>query len=78
VLGWVCLKSLLRTIIELVKVVPRFMTQSEKGRQGWRWFTIKVCFSVWVREFFTMAVSRDLYAGAPLFVVDSIISTLAH
>ena len=69
VLGWVCLKGLLRTLIELVKAMPRFV-DPVKGRQGWRWFTIKIGISVWLREFFTMAVSRDLYAGIPAVYVN--------
>lgn len=72
VLGWVCLKSLVRTIIELAKAVPRLLAPPVRGRQGWRWFTIKIGISVWVREFFTMAVSRDLYAGAPAVYVNYI------
>ena len=70
VLGWVCVKSLLRTIIELVKTMPPFALRPVVGRQGWRWFTIKIGISVWVREFFTMAVSRDLYAGVPAVYVN--------
>jgi hypothetical protein len=69
VLGWVCLKSLLRTMIELVRAMPR-LVDPVKGRQGWRWFTIKIGISVWRREFFTMAVSRDLYAGTPAVYVN--------
>jgi hypothetical protein len=72
VLGWVSVKSMLRTIVELIRFVPPFVAQRANERQSWRWFTIKVGFSVWVREFFTMAVSRDLYAGAPAVYVNYI------
>ncbi|HEV8342490.1 MAG TPA: alkaline phosphatase family protein, partial [Candidatus Binatia bacterium] len=69
VLGWVCLKCLLRTISELVKVVPRFVAR-RSGPQNRRWLTIKIGISIWVRGFFTMAVSRDLYAGTPAVYVN--------
>ena len=72
VLGWVCLKSLLRTIIELVKAVPRLGGNPVKRRQGRRWFMIKIGISVWMRGFFTLAVSRDLYAGTPAVYVNYI------
>jgi hypothetical protein len=69
VLGWVCLKSLVRTIVELAKVLPRFVRYPMKAYSR-RWFTIKVGISVWVRELFTMGVSRDLYAGTPAVYVN--------
>lgn len=72
VLVWVCLKSLLRTIIELVKAVPRFIARPKRGPQDRRWLTIKIGISIWVRGFFTMAVSRDLYAGVPAVYVNYI------
>jgi Type I phosphodiesterase / nucleotide pyrophosphatase len=70
VLGWVCLKSLLRTIIELVKAMPRLVTRPMSGPQDRRWLTIKIGISIWVRGFFTMAVCRDLYAGVPAIYVN--------
>jgi hypothetical protein len=69
VLGWVCLKSSVRTISELARAVPRLLGYQVKG-QGRRWFLIKIGISVWVREFFTMAVARDLYAGVPAVYVN--------
>ena len=72
VLGWVCLKSLLRTIIELVKAVPHLGGNPVKRRQDRRWFMIKIGISVWMRGFFTLAVSRDLYAGTPAVYVNYI------
>jgi hypothetical protein len=69
VIGWVFCKSLIRTMLELVKLVPRLAAQPVKGYSR-RWFTIKIGISVWVREFFTMAVCRDLYAGVPAVYVN--------
>jgi hypothetical protein len=63
VLTWVCLKGLLRTAVELFKAVPRFVSGRGNRARGHRWLLIKIGISVWVREFFTMAVCRDLYAG---------------
>jgi hypothetical protein len=63
VLIWVCLKNLARTIVELGRAVARLVAHPAAARRGWRWTTIKIGFSVWVRGFFTLAVSRDLYAG---------------
>jgi hypothetical protein len=69
VLAWVCMTSLLRTIIELVKALPHLANRA-KRQQSRRWFVIKVGISVWMRGFFTMAVSRDLYAGVPAVYVN--------
>src|SRR5436309_2214811 len=41
-----------------------------EGRRGWKWLAIKVGLSVWVRELFTLAVARDIYAGAPAIYVN--------
>ena len=70
VVGWVCVKNLLRTTLELVRAVSRFVAHPVETRQGWRWLTIQIGFSVWVRGFFTLAVCRDLYAGTPAVYVN--------
>ena len=70
VVAWVCLKNLLRTVVELVRAVARLVAHPARARQGWRWLTIKIGFSLWVRGFFTLAVSRDLYAGIPAVYVN--------
>ncbi|HWP60969.1 MAG TPA: alkaline phosphatase family protein [Candidatus Acidoferrales bacterium] len=70
VLAWVCVKSLTRTIGEVVKSIRWFARYPRGRRQGWRWFTIKVGCSVWIREFFTLSVARDLYAGVPAVYVN--------
>jgi len=70
VVGWVCMKSLLRTTLELVRAMSRLVVHRVVEPQGWRWLTIKIGLSVWVRGFFTLAVSRDLYAGTPAVYVN--------
>ena len=70
VLGWVVVKSLLRTALELCRAVLRFVADPVGGRRGWRWRTIKIGLSVWVRGFFTLAASRDLYLGTSAVYVN--------
>ena len=69
VLAWACAASLVRTLIELIKMAPH-LADAQKRQQSWRWFTIKVGISVWIRGFFTMATARDLYAGVPAVYVN--------
>ena len=66
VLGWVALKGVCQTIGVLLRswcvawCIPR-----GAGRR-WQWTKIKVGVSVWVRQFFTAEVARDLYDGVPV------------
>ena len=69
VVGWVFAKSLVRTAVELVRAVTRLVA-NPVGDQGWRWLTIQIAISVWIRELFTLAASRDLYAGVPAVYVN--------
>ena len=69
-IGWVCVKCLARTIVELAKAAPRVLVQRPRGQQGRRWLTIKIGISVWMRGLFTLAVARDIYAGAPAVYVN--------
>lgn len=70
VVAWACLKSLLQTAVELARAVSRLVAHPVQARQGWRWLTMKIGLSVWVRGFFTLAASRDLYAGSPAVYVN--------
>jgi hypothetical protein len=70
VVTWVIAKSLGRTIVELVRAVLRLLADPVGQARGWRWLTIQIGLSVWVRGFFTLAASRDLYAGAPAVYVN--------
>ena len=71
VLLWVVLKCVVLTTVELVRAVARFLADpvTETAR-GWKWLAIKVGLSVWVRQFFTLAVSSDLYRGVPAIYVN--------
>jgi len=53
VVAWVCLKNLLQTIAELARAVARLVAHPARARQGWRWTTIKIGFSLRVRGFFS-------------------------
>jgi type I phosphodiesterase/nucleotide pyrophosphatase len=70
VVSWVALKSLALTAVELVRAVLRFVADPVGQWRGWRWLTMKIGLSVWVRGLFTLAVSRDLYAGTPAIYVN--------
>ena len=69
VLAWTCAASSVRTLIELIRIAPH-LANPKTRQQSRRWFAIKVGISVWVRGFFTMATSRDLYAGVPAVYVN--------
>jgi hypothetical protein len=71
VVAWVAGKNLALTAYELAKEVPRFMGRPRHFRErGWRWLHLKIFMSIWVRNFFTLAVARDLYAGVPSIYVN--------
>jgi hypothetical protein len=70
VVAWVFGKNVVLTSKEFAKAVGRFLINPQRARQGWRWLTIKIGMSIWVRGFFTMAVARDLYAGVPAVYVN--------
>jgi hypothetical protein len=71
VVGWVLVKCVGLTTVELVRAVARLVADpvSEMAR-GWKWLALKIGLSVWVRQFFTLAVSSDLYRGAPVVYVN--------
>src|SRR5438128_7312597 len=71
VLAWVVVKASMLTIIELARAVLRVVANPVgETRRGWKWLAIKVGVSVWVRQLFTLAVARDLYAGVPAIYVN--------
>jgi type I phosphodiesterase/nucleotide pyrophosphatase len=70
VVGWVALKSLVLTLREIALVVPRMIRHPGAVKRHWQWLQLHVGISVWVRELFTLAVSRDVYAGLPAIYVN--------
>ena len=71
VLLWVVLKCLTLSVQELLRAVGRFLrSPHRRRRRDWRWLLIKLGISVWVRQFFTLAVARDLYRGTPAVYVN--------
>jgi hypothetical protein len=80
VVAWVATKCVVLTAVELVQAVLRFVADpvGETAR-GWKWLAIKVGLSVWVRQFFTLSVSSDLYRGVPAIYVNYLdYDVLAH
>ncbi|HXG05092.1 MAG TPA: alkaline phosphatase family protein [Candidatus Binatia bacterium] len=71
VLAWVFAKSTVLTVLEVVRALLRFVADPVgESRRGWKWRVIKIGISVWVRQLFTLAVSRDMYAGVPAIYVN--------
>lgn len=71
VLAWVVVKGIALTALELARAVLRLVADPVgEAARGWKWLALKIGLSVWLREFFTLAVSRDLYAGAPAVCVN--------
>ena len=71
VLAWVVLKGSVVSIIELGRAILRMVADPlSVSTDGWKWLAIKIGMSVWLRELFTMAVARDLYAGVPTIYVN--------
>jgi hypothetical protein len=71
VLGWVLVKGTVLGLLDVVRAALRFVADPVgEAARGWRWIAIKVGISVWIRQFFTLAVSRDLYRGVPAIYVN--------
>ncbi len=70
VVGWVAVKSLALTLREIALVIPRIIREPGAAKLHWQWLQLQVGISVWIRQFFTLAVSRDVYAGLPAIYVN--------
>ena len=71
VLAWVVVKCLTLTAVEILRFLIRIVANPIAARpQGWKWLGIKVGMSIWMRQMFTLSVSRDVYAGAPAIYVN--------
>src|SRR5262245_54316326 len=70
-LGWVLVKGIVHTLIEVARVLLRFVADPiAESSRGWKWLLLKIGVSIWIRQLFTLAVSRDLYAGVPAIYVN--------
>ena len=70
-LGWVIAKCLWLTGVELWRFFWRLVFQREGvSHDGLRWLWLKIIFSIWLRELFTLSVSADLYRGLPAVYVN--------
>jgi hypothetical protein len=64
VLGWVLVKALTLTAVELGRALLRLLADPVgEWQRGVKSLAIKVAISVWVRQLFNLAASRDLYRG---------------
>jgi hypothetical protein len=71
VLGWVVVKSITLTLVDVARAVLRLVANPFGARvRGFKWLLLKVGVSIWIRQLFTLAVSRDLYAGVPAVYVN--------
>ncbi len=70
-LGWVVVKSLGLSAVELARFIARVAARPRTARpEGLRWLGLKIVFSVWVRQMFTLSVSADLYRGVSAVYVN--------
>jgi Type I phosphodiesterase / nucleotide pyrophosphatase len=79
-LGWVVAKCIWLTAVELMRFLVRLTRHPRSaGPEGLRWLGLKIVFSVWLRELFTLSVSADLYRGVPAVYVNYLdYDVLAH
>jgi type I phosphodiesterase/nucleotide pyrophosphatase len=73
VLAWVTVKALALTAVELGRALLRLLADPVgEWHRGFKWLAIKVAISVWVRQLFNLAASRDIYRGVPSIYVNYI------
>lgn len=69
--GWVAAKCLSLTVSEAGRFIGVALQRPRDARRrAWRHLGLKVAFSVWVRQFFTLGASADLYRGVPAIYVN--------
>ena len=78
IVAWVTAKHIALMVVELAKEGLRWMRGLRRIERGWRWLCLKVLMSIWVRNFFTVAVSRDLYEGVPAIYVNNFGYEMPH
>ena len=70
VLAWVIVKSLVISVLEVVRALLVFVADPLRSPQGWKLLVLKIGVSVWVRQLFTLSAGRDIYGGAPAVYVN--------
>jgi len=71
VLTWVAVKALTLTAVELGRALLRLIADPvAEWQRGFKSLAIKIGISVWIRQLFNLAVSRDLYRGVPAIYVN--------
>jgi hypothetical protein len=71
VLAWVFVKALTLTAVELGHAILRLLADPVgEWQRGFKSVAIKVAISVWVRQLFNLATSRDIYRGVPAIYVN--------
>jgi hypothetical protein len=69
--AWVLVKGTIASTVEVVRVLLRTIADPVSAASGnWKWLAIKLGISVWLRELFTLAAARDIYAGVPAIYVN--------
>jgi hypothetical protein len=70
VLTWVVLKSVAVSVVQIGRALLAFVADPVSAPRGWKLLALKIGVSVWIRELFTLAVARDIYAGTPTVYVN--------
>ena len=71
VLGWVVVKALALTAVEIGRALLRLVADPVgEWNRGFKWLAIKIAISVWVRQLFNLAASRDIYRGVSAIYVN--------
>ena len=71
VLFWTVIKGATLTAFELARALLRVLADPlTEARRGVKRVLIKIGVSVWVREFFTLSGSRDIYRGVPAIYIN--------
>ena len=70
VVAWVAAKCAGLTVGEVARTVGRIVRRPGQRRREWKLAKKRIAISVWVREWFTCSVARDVYDGVPAIYVN--------
>jgi type I phosphodiesterase/nucleotide pyrophosphatase len=70
VLGWVAVKSLAISVVEISRALLVLVADPVNAPGGWKLLALKIGVSVWIRQLFTLSTARDIYAGTPAIYVN--------